>query len=189
MASFNQAYGITMRNEGGYCNNPNDRGGETWRGIARNFWPNWTGWKIVDQIKALKPANLNTALDANATLEAQVLAFYKTNFWDTEGLDGIASQQVANQLFDTAVNMGTGVASKFLQQAINSLKANAVVVDGQVGPKTVAAANALDSLALYNAVCALRKTRYEQIIANNPSQSIFEKSWFSRIKPYDQALS
>jgi lysozyme family protein len=39
MTDFNQAFKITMNNEGGFSDNVNDRGGETWRGIARNFWP------------------------------------------------------------------------------------------------------------------------------------------------------
>jgi lysozyme family protein len=184
MAQFSIAFQITMGNEGGYSDNPNDHGGETWKGIARNFWPNWPGWVIVDQIKGTNPANLNQALGANAQLQSEVLAFYKQNYWDTESLDSINDQQTGNQLFDTAVNMGTGIASRFLQQAINTLKPGAVTVDGQVGPLTIQAANALPAEQLYGAICNLRKQRYEQIIAANPSQAIFEKSWFSRITPY-----
>lgn len=37
MAIFNSAFKITMGNEGGYANNPDDSGGETYAGIARNF--------------------------------------------------------------------------------------------------------------------------------------------------------
>ena len=184
MALFNLAYKITMKNEGGYANNPNDRGGETWRGIARNFWSTWSGWKIIDAIKAQHPASLNAALGANTVLETQVLAFYKQNFWDTEALDSIQDQQLANQLFDTAVNMGTGIASKFLQQGINVLNPNSVVVDGKIGVRTIAAANSLSPEKLYDAICTLRKQRYLNIIAANPSQSVFKNSWFSRITPY-----
>lgn len=118
MAQFNPAFQITMGNEGGYANNPNDRGGETYKGVAKNFWPNWSGWPIVDGIIATKPPSINQALNNNAQLQTLVLSFYKANFWDTESLDNINDQQVANQLFDTAVNMGTGIASKFLQQGV-----------------------------------------------------------------------
>ncbi len=189
MAQFNQAFEITMGNEGGYSNNPNDHGGETWKGIARNFWPSWAGWNIVDEIKAQKPTNLNSALSGSTELQSLVLAFYKQNFWDTESLDSLNNQQTANQLFDAAVNMGTAVAARFLQEAVNSINPNTLVVDAQVGPKTIAAANLQNPEALYNAVCTLRKQRYQQIIAANPSQAVFENSWFNRIKPYADALS
>jgi lysozyme family protein len=51
MADFEIAYGETELREGGYVNDPVDRGGETHRGVARKFHPDWSGWKIIDQIK------------------------------------------------------------------------------------------------------------------------------------------
>src|ERR1700755_118485 len=106
MADFLPAFNITMENEGGYANNPNDSGGETWRGIARNYWPKWSGWPIVDQIVATNPPDLNQALFADASLNTMVEEFCQQNFWDTESLSDINCQQTANQLFDIAVNMG-----------------------------------------------------------------------------------
>jgi lysozyme family protein len=187
MANFQPAFNITMGNEGGYANNVHDSGGETWRGIARNFWPKWSGWPIVDQVKSTNPANLNQALFANAQLNTMVEEFYQQNFWNPVGLPTLNCQQMANQLFDIAVNMGTGIACKMLQQAVNTITPNAVTVDGAVGPVTINAANAQNEEALYNAICSLRKKRYESIIAANPSQAVFQKSWFSRITPWKSA--
>ncbi len=190
MAQFNKAFAITMKNEGGYANNPNDHGGETWRGIARKFWSLWHGWTIVDQIKATmapgaKVSVLNTALAANGNLEELVLSFYKTNFWDTEQLDLFNDQAIANQLFDIAVNMGTKTASTLLQEAANTLTENKLIVDGIIGKNSIATVNALGAEQLYNALCKFRKEKYEHIIANNPSQAVFRNSWFSRITPYN----
>lgn len=189
MANFLPAFGITMGNEGGYANNPNDNGGETWRGIARNYWPNWSGWLVIDQIVAKNPPNLNEALFANALLNGMVEQFYQENYWDTVGLPGINCQQTANQLFDIAVNMGTRIAGQILQQAINSLAAKQITVDGIAGPVTILAANSLNDEDLYNAICNLRKQRYENIIAANPSQAVFEKSWLSRITPWNATVN
>jgi lysozyme family protein len=185
MANFLTAFSITMANEGGYSNNPNDRGGETYAGIASNFWPKWQGWPIVHQIIAQKPASLNSALRANTQLQSFVQSFYKTNFWDVLSLDLLNLQQSANQLFDTGVNMGSGVAAKFLQEAVNAVKPNTLIVDGQVGHQTIAAANSFTDEDLYNQICILRKNRYLAIIAANPSQAVFEKGWLSRITPFD----
>ncbi|MDQ6814966.1 MAG: hypothetical protein M3040_14615 [Bacteroidota bacterium] len=185
MAQFDQAYKITMVNEGGYSNNPNDHGGETWRGIARNFWGNWIGWKLIDSIKSTHPASLSKALAANQQLEVLVLDFYKKNFWDCLCLDNISCQQIGDQLFDIAVNMGTGTAAKFLQTAINAFANNALTVDGQVGPRTIEAANKLSMEPLYDKINEIRKKHYESLIAANPSQAEFKNSWFSRIKPFE----
>lgn len=185
MANFDLAYKITMSNEGGYANDPQDRGGETWKGVARNFCPQWSGWILVDKIKLTKPKSLNAALSAEASLDKLVLSFYKVNYWDVIKLDQINSQQVANQLFDIGVNMGTGRAAKFLQQAILP----AITVDGLVGNMTISSANAQDPKKLYNAINDLRAAKYNQIIALNPSQAKFKNSWFSRIKTFEKALS
>ncbi|OKS87328.1 hypothetical protein RG47T_2789 [Mucilaginibacter polytrichastri] len=173
-----------MGNEGGYANNPNDHSGETYKGIVKKYWPNWPGWAIVDGTIAAHPPSINQALHGNAQLQTQVQTFYKTNFWNTESLDYIDDQQIANQLFDTAVNMGTGVASLFLQEGVNMLSPGKLLVDGQIGPLSIAAANAADPEDLYNAICQLRRAKYEAIIQHNPSQQRFASSWFSRITPY-----
>ena len=188
MADFNQAYTITMQHEGGYCNDPQDHGGETWRGIARNFWGKWPGWHIVDQIKLTHPANLNKALSDDKDLNPLVLSFYKTNFWDAISLDALKCQQTANQLFDMAVNMGIGTAENILQNAINDLHPNLITVDGKVGPKTISAANQLQTKALYNMICQLRRNHYERILARDPTQAKFRNAWLSRIQPFDDNL-
>lgn len=43
MAIFEKAYDPVRQWEGGWCNVEGDRGGETYAGIARNFWPGWPG--------------------------------------------------------------------------------------------------------------------------------------------------
>lgn len=188
MTEFKSAYRITMINEGGYANNSHDRGGETWRGIARNFWQAWEGWPKVDSIKDQNPDNFKDVLKADIALEAMVLAFYKKEFWDCLSLTALECQQIANQLFDIGVNMGTGEAAKLLQLSINTFPGNAISVDEQAGPMTIAAANALDMMHLYDKISELRRERYEQIIASNPSQAIFRNAWFTRIKPFDTSI-
>ena len=46
MGEFEQAFEKMIRNEGGYLLHKvsGDRGGQTYAGIARNFYPDWDGW-------------------------------------------------------------------------------------------------------------------------------------------------
>ena len=50
MADFNKAYKATMGHEGGYVDDPADKGGETYKGIARRYNPGWGGWKQIDPL-------------------------------------------------------------------------------------------------------------------------------------------
>ena len=180
MANFNDAYALTAKVEGGYADNPADNGGETFKGISRKFNPGWSGWRLIDQIKSQRPQNLNATLEQDQDLSASILAFYKVNYWDVNNTGEINDQQIANQVFDTSVNCGTGKAAEFLQIAAG------VTADRKIGPVTIATVNASDAETLYNKFLNLRKGYYQQIVADNPSQMQFEKSWFSRLWPYSQ---
>ncbi len=188
MADFISAYNITMRNEGGYSNDPKDGGGETWKGIARNKNPHWNGWPIVDKTKASLPPNtsINEALNIQTQLEPLVISFYKTGYWNCLYLDNVNCQQIANQLFDISVNNGSGTAAKFLQQSINMLRTDSLVVDCKVGPLTINVLNSLTAEEVYNKINLLRSAYYEDIIAADSSQSIYKHSWISRITPFVQ---
>jgi lysozyme family protein len=115
MADFEKAYSRTGKFEGGYVNDPDDSGGETYHGIARKFHPTWPGWKIVDEQKKKSnfPKNLKDRRNELLPLEK---VFYKKEFWDKVWGDSIKDQRVANDMYDTAVNMGVGTSIKLSQR-------------------------------------------------------------------------
>lgn len=178
MANFKEAYGLTGHNEGGYANNPNDHGGETFAGIARKFWPNWPGWKTIDWAKTMiKTANgINEFARVNG-VEPFVADFYKQNFWDVNKLDSINDQQLADNVYDFGVNSGVSRGAKTLQQAVG------VTADGIIGPGTLNAVNTGDAVAIYNKYNEIKSSLYHTWAAT-PGQLQFLKSWMSRIKPY-----
>lgn len=162
MADFLPAYEQMMRNEGGYVlhNVPGDRGGMTYGGIARNRWPAWAGWRMIDAGQ-VPPVDL-------------VQGFYQSNFWSPLRLDEVKDQSVARSLFDFAVNAGVGTAARLAQIAAGTTP------DGSIGQKTVDSLNATDP-ELFLARFALAKlARYEQIISRDRSQSKFLLGWLRR---------
>jgi lysozyme family protein len=185
MAQFEPAHAITAANEGGYANNKLDRGGETWKGVARNFWPNWPGWLLVDEQRRQPgfPKNLWGSTD----LQRHVLSFYKVNFWNVLKLDSVASQAIANELYDTGVNTGTGTAGTFLQRALNLTNKNGtlyadLVVDGKVGPATLSALNKHPNPPLVLKVLnVLQGAHYVKIAEANRTQEAFMQSWMARV--------
>lgn len=189
MADFYAAHKIVMAHEGGYANNPSDRGGETYKGIARKFHPDWDGWSHVDKATSLANSTgvINKLLEDDAVLQQKVLAFYKLRFWDVMSLDDVENQKIATELYDTGVNMGWNVAGNFLQTALNVSNKNGksypdLVKDGRIGSKTISTLNNHprpdDVFKLLN---CLQGARYISICEANPSQEIFLRSWLSRV--------
>jgi lysozyme family protein len=115
MADFLKAYKITNKFEGGWNHIKGDRGGETYCGIARNFFPKWKGWEIVDSKKPLKHEDIIK----DDVLHDLVHSFYKNEFWDKIKGDSIVSQLKANQLYDMAVNAGVSNAIKLCQKTLD----------------------------------------------------------------------
>lgn len=131
MADFKQAFLQTMKFEGGWNLVKGDRGGETYKGIARNFFQNWAGWKIIDTHKPLK----NNAIINDLMLDNLVLQFYKTEFWDIVGGDSIEDQPTAKTLFDFGVNAGHGQSIKNLQITLK------IPITGKISNELINAVN------------------------------------------------
>jgi len=185
MADFEIAFKITGGHEGGYANNQNDRGGETYKGIARKFFPAWKGWTVIDGYKS--HTNFPAILEHDANLQQEIRNFFKENFWDELSLDATKDQAVATELYDTGVNCGTGTAAIFLQRVLNVTNRNAkdyqdLRVDGKIGPTTISILNNHKNpkqvLKLLN---CLQGVKYIDICEHNPSQETFMNSWTSRI--------
>lgn len=119
MANFDIEFDKLILAEGGYVNDPDDAGGETYLGISRKNNPNWTGWKVIDEIKKqYGTKNITSRLKSNNELTNSAKLLYKQNYWDVMELDDIPSQNIAHQLFDTCVNCGKSRAITIAQQVI-----------------------------------------------------------------------
>lgn len=132
MANYKLSIAQILKTEGGYVNDLDDAGGETYRGISRTNWPHWSGWQIIDSIK-----HTPKAMYAHAALNEMVVDFYKINFWDKIEGDLINNQMIAHILVDSAVNEGvkpaivraqkitalpqTGIIDELLIQKLNTL--------------------------------------------------------------------
>jgi lysozyme family protein len=183
-----------MGHEGGWVDDPDDRGGETYRGIARKHHPGWDGWPIVDEIKRTIPRGkkkkLNRALKENRSLQREVKRFYEIQFWNRFRGDEISDQGLAEELFDTGVNMGVHQAVRFLQAALNLLNRNGsdyddIVEDGGLGPTTLGTVRAYlkkdgSSAALLRVMNVLQGMHYIELARLRPSQERFMRGWLSR---------
>ena len=153
MANFETAIEKTLLNEGGYVNDPSDRGGETKYGISKRAYPN------VD-IK-----NLTTD---------QAKEIYKRDYWDKLKADNIESQLVANELFDTSVNMGVRTASKLIQGCVDAHP------DGIIGNATLQKINEMDEELLLLRFKLAKVARYTYLAKKRPANRKYLLGWINR---------
>lgn len=172
MAIFEEALDITLRHEGGYVNDPNDLGGETYRGVARTRNPTWAGWQIVDRNKNL--GDFPKSLDSDAELQSQIRELYKLNYWDRVWGDQIVDQAVAATLFDFGVNAGPGKSIELAQSCVG------VDVDGIIGPNTLAALNGVDPKIFLPLFTLAKIKRYIELCEHRSDNKAYFYGWVKR---------
>lgn len=176
MADFNLYYPKLVKHEGGYVNDPTDRGGETYRGIARKSNPTWSGWASIDNKKKAGAIKNNAVFPE---LESNVKAFYKKLYWDTLSLDNLQDQSIAEFLSDFKVNGMTKSAQSKIQSFVGANP------DGAIGGDTIAQINKYpDKKKVHDYIYEVRKQHYDKIVANDSSQSKFLKGWKNRIDSF-----
>jgi len=189
MADFNISFAKTMGHEGYYANDPADVGGETWCGVARNYHPTWSGWKIIDAARSEN--GFPNILKSNVELANCVKIFYKNTFWNVWLGDQIPNQDIADEMFDTGVNQGVSRAITYLQQALNVLNKNGIIYadlveDGSFGQKTMDALNVYlrsdKPSLLLKIMNVLQGCHYIEYMRKSPTQEKFCRGWFSRVE-------
>lgn len=114
MANFEEAFARTEKFEGKniWTKTEGDAGGETWSGISRVANPTWAGWKIIDGI----PNKKHGQAFSTPELERLKRELYKNNYWNTVWGDRINNQKVAEDMYDTGVNMGVATSIKLSER-------------------------------------------------------------------------
>ena len=151
--TFEEIIEVVLEHEGGYVNDPHDRGGETKYGIAKKFNPD------VD-IK-------------NLTKEGAKEIYYE-KYWKPSKADQVPDR-LKHIYFDMVVNFGQGGAVKVLQQSAVS-KGHDIEVDGGIGPATIKAIQNVET----DRVRSYRVLKFAKIVINKPSQEKFWLGWFRR---------
>ncbi|MBQ7170439.1 MAG: hypothetical protein IJR63_11120 [Synergistaceae bacterium] len=106
--------------------------------------------------------------------EAKVI--YRANYWDKWGWERL-EWPVCMCALDCAINHG-GFA-KILQRAVNACGGN-VVVDGKMGPKTLAGMKGCEPGELARGIYEMRTRYFRDIVKARPGQGVFLRGWLRR---------
>ncbi|MBA5235269.1 peptidoglycan-binding protein [Pectobacterium aroidearum] len=165
--SFTHAVAFVLAKEGGYVNDPTDKGGETKFGISDLRDGIRDGMTDIDGDK--KP----DVSIKDLTLEQASQIYYRDYWYPSycnDWPDGISLI-----VFDSSVQHGVKKAIQLLQEAAG------VTADGIVGPKTTAAVISADPEWLLTRYLLRRARYYSDIIKSNSSQGKYLNGWFNRL--------
>lgn len=185
MADFITTYNKWIKPvEGGYSNVTSDLGGETYAGISRKAFPNWSGWPFIDAQPHPIPR-----YKIFPELNKPVEAFYK-NLYTSNNFDKINNQNVADILFDWFVNSGSNAANTKgtetygVDEILNRDFGYRLPLDAKFDSATINAINSVNSAKLHGIIKNERIKFYNVIIERNPSQKANEKGWLARIAAF-----
>lgn len=118
MADFEKAFNKIIANEGGYVNDKDDKGGETFMGITRKNHPNIAIWDIIDEYIDVNGSTygLLKYIKNNNRAMNSIKDIYRKQYWDKLLLDKVRSQSIANELFDDCVNRGVTATLKLVRK-------------------------------------------------------------------------
>jgi lysozyme family protein len=171
-ANFEIAFQAVIAHEGGYVNDPDDPGGETYKGVARKMWSAWEGWEIIDRAK--KRSGFPGNLEKEPDLQTLIKDFYQHKFWDPILGNNIAQQEVADSIFDFAVNAGVSTSASLAQMVVKT------TVDGVIGKNTIEAINAFDKEHFLAAFALAKVARYVAIVKKRPTSQKYFYGWIRR---------
>lgn len=162
----------TLSIEGGYVNHPADPGGETNMGITKTVA---VAHGYTGPMREL-PRDVATSI-------------YYESYIVKPGLEPLIALDapVAEELYDTGVNMGPTKPARWFQQSIGALCGSPIVADGKVGASTIAAYSACQArrgatplcLAMLGSLDAKQRDEYERLVRVNPKLRVFLKGWLA----------
>lgn len=168
-----------LRREGGFVDDPTDRGGATKHGVSLRYMRgigldlDGDGDVDVDDVREVTPK-----------IAAEL---FKEDFLYKPKLDQLPDC-LHPQLFDISVHSGPPRAVMILQECLTRSYGADLRADGRVGPKTRRAAEgAVERYgfkAVNNSLVDTRITFFLGIFERDPGQRRFERGWLRRAEEF-----
>jgi lysozyme family protein len=162
-----------IKNEGGYVNHPNDRGGPTNYGITITTLSAWRGRTVsINDVKNL---------DIDEAKEIYIEKYYKKTKIN------IMPSEIQKHLTDISALNGPSRVWMFLSRALNKLGASldeSKVFTDDIYNEYNTIVNNVGFVELNNALVDVRIEAFNNIVKKNPSQKVFIRGWLNRANKF-----
>lgn len=163
MADFNKYAPILKALEGGFVNDPNDKGGATNCGVTIGTFRDFFGKdKTVEDLKRMTESQWRKVM---------------YSYWRSAGCDSIENQSIAELIADWCIHSGLGILRK-----VQSIAGTAV--DGKIGPKSIAAINGFRQKCLHCQIWDARREFLIRVAETNPQYKGMLKGWMNRLERF-----
>lgn len=171
---FSKISSVILRHEGGYVNDPNDRGGETNMGITIATW------------RAYAPIDLGIEATSstlrNMTKEQAEIIYYN-HYWEPKGFCKLENTKVALMVYDWTITSGRAV--KQIRKMLHDEYNNRLIVNNIMDDDMIHCINAVeDQEQLLSRIAEIRKDYYRSLTITNgePNAQIkFLNGWINRV--------
>jgi len=160
--NYESALAHVLESEGGWSDDSTDAGGATMKGVTFAVF------------KEFKRNPHLTKDDLRNISNQDIHDIYKQLYWDKIHGDDLPAG-IDYAVFDSAVNMGVGRASKFIQEAVG------VTADGVLGPASLSAIQKADPKELIEKFSELKNNFYHGIVESRPDQVKYLNGWLIRV--------
>ena len=161
---FELALTHVLKMEGGWTEDPYDPGGPTNAGITLADYARWRNVSLDEASAAALGAELKSIPHDT------VRKIYASFYWRPSHANELRPS-LAIMHFDASVNHGLAGAARMLQRVLG------VSADGEIGPRTLAAAGACDLRAAVGAYAGQRRASYRSLA----TFWRFGRGWLARI--------
>lgn len=155
-SNFEYSLNITLGQEKGYSDKPNDNGGRTKDGITWGTYKSWLSrsgneWRKEHNLSYIDPKEAKNKV--KYITEGEIREIYLKDYWIASGADKISDYKMAAVVFDTAVLHGVGASMNFYKKSGGDLEK----------------------------FLELRRDSYFGIVDRDPRQKEFLDGWLKRV--------
>jgi len=173
-ALFSKVADIILRHEGGYVNDPDDKGGETNMGITMDTWKRFSMEDLGITASSLTLKNMT---------KEQAETIYYNHFWKTQGFCKLENTKVALMIYDWTITSRWAIRE--VRALVNKEFDNKLSITNLMDESMIHSINAIDDQnSFLQRLAESRKNYYKSLaIANGKEndQIKFLKGWQKRV--------
>lgn len=171
---FSKVSGVIILHEGGYVNDPDDKGGETNMGVTLDTW------------KAFAPGDLGiqaTSATLKQMTKQQAEVIYYNHYWEPKGFCKLENTKIALMIYDWTIT--SGLAVKQIRKLLNAEYDSKLSINNHMDDDMIHCINNVDDQGqLLTRIADVRKDYYRSLTVTDgkPNNQVkFLAGWLSRV--------